>query len=131
MWGKTKTLLLHQSCLHLAKWSKHASCSLMLSHVVSISENECLNIYKSTAYPPSTISSTAKKRPSIFSSKALFSTFFLKNENRGHIYCRVDVRNITLMDLVKQINLPYLNIWLSESKRQFSTDMSISCKKRQ
>lgn len=33
-------------------------------------------------HPPSTISSTAKKRPSMFSSKARFSTFFLNPQKK-------------------------------------------------
>lgn len=36
------------------------------------------------AYPPSTISSTARNRPSIFSSRARFSTFFLKKEEENN-----------------------------------------------
>lgn len=37
-------------------------------------------------YPPSTISSTARKRPSIFSNKALRSTFFLPCYKKGLIF---------------------------------------------
>lgn len=47
-------------------------------------------------YPPSTISSTARKSPSIFSNKALLSTFFLQN-NKKYINVKlnfVDIRKI-------------------------------------
>lgn len=36
-------------------------------------------------YPPSTISSTARKSPSMFSNKALLSTFFLQRVKKMHI----------------------------------------------
>lgn len=38
-------------------------------------------------HPPSTISSTAKKSPSMFSSRALFSTFFLNPQKRKIRLC--------------------------------------------
>lgn len=47
----------------------------------------CIKLLKCVlTYPPSTISSTARKRPSIFSNKALLSTFFLPCHKTGLIF---------------------------------------------